>query len=131
MTDGPKRVLVAEDNAAMRGAVCFALERAGMMVTPAASGQAAWDAMVESGADLVVTDYQMPGLTGGELCERMRKDPRFSQTPVVLLTGSGIELNLAYLRDELSVAAVVSKPFSPRELTETVQDCLAAATARA
>ncbi len=124
MSQGPKRVLVAEDNAAMRGVICFALARAGMKVTPVASGDAAWNTLLESGADMLVTDYQMPGLTGFELCERMRKDPRFAETPVVLLTARGVELNLAQLQNELSVRAVISKPFSPRELMETVQNCL-------
>lgn len=124
MSEGPKHVLVAEDNPAMRGVICFALERAGMRVTPVANGDSAWDALLEAGADMVVTDYQMPGLTGGELCERMRKDPRFAETPVVLLTAQGLELNQAHLRNKLSVRAIISKPFSPRDLAETVQSCL-------
>ena len=131
MPEQAKHVLIAEDNTAMRAVISFALEAAGFGVTPVGSGQMAWDALVGSDVDLVVTDHDMPGMTGGELCKRMRQDARFAQTPVILLTAKGIELNTAHFLGELSVSAIISKPFSPRELTETVQDCLAARTTRA
>ena len=125
-----KHVLVAEDNPAMLGVVRFALEMAGLKVTTAANGQMAWDLLGENDdVDLVVTDFQMPGMTGGQLCENIRKDPRLSQIPVILLTAKGLELDIARFRDELSVSAIVSKPFSPAELTQTVQDCLAVGAA--
>ena len=127
MAERPKRVLVAEDNAAMRNVICFALRGAGFEVTAAEDGHKAWTTLDTEDIDLVVSDFQMPRMSGGELCERMRGDCRFAQTPVILLTAKGYELNAAQYRDELSVSAIMSKPFSPRELAESVQHCLAAA----
>ena len=67
----------------------------------------------------------MPGMTGEELCRRMRKDSRLAEIPVILLTAKCLELDKDRLRSELGTSALMSKPFSPRELTQTVRDCLA------
>ena len=120
-----KRILVAEDNIAMGGVIRFNLQQAGFEVTVARCGQTAWNLLTDRDFDLVVSDFQMPGMTGGELCERMRNDARLARTPMILLTADGFELDAARMRDELAMSTIMFKPFSPRELTQTVQDCLA------
>ena len=57
MTHEVKRVLVAEDNAAMGSVVRFNLEKAGFQVTVAGCGQAAWNLLNERGFDLVISDF--------------------------------------------------------------------------
>ena len=118
-------VLVAEDNPAMRGVIRFALEKAGLEVTIAKCGQEAWDLLSELDVDLILTDFHMPGMTGGQLCERVRQDARLERIPVILLTAKGFELDTTHYMDELAVSAIIPKPFSPRELTRTVKNCLA------
>ena len=125
VADNLKRVLAAEDNAALLGVVRFNLEKAGFEVQTARNGRLAWEALEQSPFDLVVTDQQMPELTGEELCRRMRSDARFVDVPVIMLTAKCLELNRAMLRDELRIFEVLSKPFSPRELVQTVHACLA------
>ncbi len=123
MTGGAKKILVAEDNLALAGVLKFNLERAGFQVTVAKNGREAWDFAQNELFDLVVTDHQMPELTGVELCQRMRQDERYAQTPVIMLTAKGLELDLARLRDELGVAAALPKPFSPIEVIAAIEDC--------
>jgi CheY-like chemotaxis protein len=125
MTESRKRILVAEDNLATLSVIRFTLEKAGFEVTAAPSGQAAWDLLERYDFDLLVSDFQMPGITGGELCQRIREHPRLAPMPVILLTAKGLDLDATRYRDQLSVSAIMAKPFSPRELTRTVQDCLA------
>lgn len=131
MAEGVKRILVAEDNLAMGNVIRYGLSRAGYDVTLARCGQAAWELLREHDFDLFVFDFQMPGMTGGELCERIRKEARFERTPVIFLTAKALELDRAHYMDELSVDAIISKPFSPLELTKTVESLLAAAAAEA
>jgi CheY-like chemotaxis protein len=90
------------------------------------SGDMAWKLLQQQDFDLLVTDYQMPGMNGGELCKRIRHDLQLASFPVILLTGKGLEIDVAYYRETLGVNAVLIKPFSPRELTQLVQELLAA-----
>ena len=125
-----KSILVAEDNPALAIVVRFHLERAGFKVTVATDGAEAWELLQAQAFDVVVTDQQMPGLSGAELCQRMRQDPRWDDLPVVMLTAKGLEMELRWVRDELKVRNVLPKPFSLRELVETVENCLVPAAPR-
>jgi CheY-like chemotaxis protein len=89
-------------------------------VAGARCGRTAWEELNRQPFDLLVCDLKMPGVSGAELCERMRKDPRFAAVPVVLLTAKGFELDEAYYLGELGVSTIVSKPFSPRALVRTL-----------
>jgi CheY-like chemotaxis protein len=121
------RILVAEDNPALAGVVRFNLEQAGLIVTLARNGREAWEALDRGDQiELVLTDQQMPEMNGLELCQKIREDGRFAKLPIIMLTAKGLELEVNRLRDEMGVQEVVSKPFSPRELTKTIQTCLLA-----
>lgn len=80
------RILVVDDSLTTRAAVKGLLEIAGYAVLPAADGEEAWTLLRESGADLVVTDIQMPRLDGFGLTRRIKADPRLRSLPVVLVT---------------------------------------------
>ncbi len=125
-----KRVLVVEDNFVIGRVLRFNLERAGLGVTIARNGREAWALLQDKDFDLVVTDYHMPEMNGYDLCLRMRKEPRYKHTPVVLLTARGLELEIPQLREELGVLDVFSKPFSPAELTRKIEEHLDASTVR-
>ena len=131
MSEERRRILVVEDNVAMLGVIRFKLERAGLRVVCAHCGQTAWELLSQHDFDLVVADFQMPGMTGGELCRRKRQDARLAETPLILLTAKGFELDLDHYRNVQSVSAVIFKPFSPQELVHTVNRCLAVAAAGA
>ncbi len=122
--NAPLRIMIAEDNPALGSVVQFNLERAGYEASVACNGQRAWDLARASEFDLIITDQQMPELDGIELCRRLRGHPRYTHTPIIMLTAKGLELNLNSFQRELMVTAVIAKPFSPRELVDTVTDTL-------
>ncbi len=127
MSEEAKHVLVAEDNMATATAIRFNLEKAGFRVTVARCGNSAWSLLGEHDFDLVVSDFQMPGMTGGQLCERMGQDQRLRTTPMILLTAKALEPAAVYPLEVLRGVGVVplreimSKPFSPRELIQTAR----------
>jgi CheY-like chemotaxis protein len=127
VTNVGKRILVAEDNPALALVVRLHLEHVGFQVTVARNGREAWNCLQKHDYDLLVTDQQMPEMSGVELCLQMRQSPRMSGLPVVMLTAKGLELERARLCDELGVLDVVPKPFSPRHLVDIVENCLTAA----
>lgn len=126
MGNSEKRILVAEDNAALASVVRFNLERAGFQVVVANDGLQAWEKLQHEPIDLLVTDQQMPEMTGSQLCQTLRSVPDFAELPVIMLTAKGMELELPRLRDELKITATFLKPFSPKEIVKAVEDCLAA-----
>lgn len=80
------RILVADDSLTTRSAMRALLEIAGYSVLPAADGEEALALLRENGAQLVVSDIQMPRLDGFALTRRIKSDPRLRTIPVVLIT---------------------------------------------
>ena len=119
------RVLVAEDNPALAAVIRFNLEKAGIEVEVSLTGLAAWEALAESDFDLLLTDHQMPRMTGVELCKRIRGDERLRDLPVVFCTAKGLEIDDDSLMAELGVLDVIHKPFSPAGLCRIVEDIVA------
>jgi CheY-like chemotaxis protein len=86
-TAGRARVLLVEDDSALRRYLGVVLRRAGYEVTEAADGIEALRLALSSPVAAVVTDAVMPRLGGAELCRLLRAQPRFAALPVVMLTG--------------------------------------------
>ena len=124
----PHRVLLCDDEPHIVRAAEMKFKRAGYVVRAACDGEDAWRQMEAEKPDLLITDCQMPRLDGLALVARIRADVRFADLPVVMLTAKGLELSRAGLLEE-SVQAVLGKPFSPRELLQTVERLLEPATA--
>ena len=114
------RVLVAEDDRITARIVKFALERRGLSVDVVLSGDAAWEHIQQHPPQLLVTDHEMPGLRGDELCRLLRRSPRFRSLPVIYLTGTVLVTDDAALQTELSLTAVMRKPFSLAALAGAV-----------
>ena len=115
-----KTVLVVDDEAHILRVVSYKLRGAGYCVLEASNGEDAWQILQTSDVDLVLTDQQMPLMTGLELVETMRTLERTARVPVLMLTARGFRLE----KDELSradVLALIAKPFSPRLLLGHVE----------
>ena len=117
------RVLLVEDNRVMADVMRFNFNRAGFAATVALNGRIAWDLLQIETFELLVTDFQMPEMDGGELCRRIRAEPRFADLPIILLTGKGMEIDRERLTRELGVSLIIFKPFSPRQLVAAAEDC--------
>ena len=76
----------------------------------------------------VTPDWQMPKMSGPELCRQIRKRPEISGFPILALTAKALELDEVEVA-ELGIRQVLNKPFSPRELLAHVQHVLGIATA--
>ncbi|HEX7238866.1 MAG TPA: response regulator, partial [Longimicrobiaceae bacterium] len=81
-----RRVLVVDDSITTRTLEQSTLEAAGYEVATAVDGADGWRKLQEDGADLVVSDVEMPRMSGFELCEAIRASRRFASLPVVLVT---------------------------------------------
>jgi CheY-like chemotaxis protein len=125
-----KSILIAEDNAALALVVRFHLEHAGYAVTVAINGREAWEFVQSQDFDLAIFDEQMPEMTGSEVCQRLRDDPRWASLPVLMLTAKGLEIEHQWAREHLGVLEVLSKPFSVRELIVTVEKYLECSSSR-
>ena len=120
---GGFRILIAEDDFALANVVRFNLEQAGFDVTWARNGQEAWRALQTARFDLMVSDHEMPHLTGVELCRQIRGAEDIAAMPVILLTAKSFEMDEQTLA-VLKLEALLPKPFSPRELVALVDRCL-------
>ena len=121
----PKTILIADDESHILNVVSLKLRNAGYDVVTAGDGG---DALLKARTihpDMLITDFHMPVLTGMELCLRLRKHEGIT-LPAILLTARGNRLTQDQL-EEGGVVAVISKPFSPRQLLETVNKHLKAA----
>lgn len=115
-----KRILVADDSEALRRVMFDCLASAGFDVDTAAEGEAAWQAVQEDHYDLIITDNDMPRLTGLELSERIRSAGL--TLPIIMVSGS---LSEACVRDCANLhIAVVPKPFAFGSLLTTVNNTL-------
>ncbi|PXY17902.1 DNA-binding response regulator [Prauserella coralliicola] len=113
-------VLVVDDDENVRDVVRRYLEVAGFRVELAGDGERALELFAWHRPDLVVLDVMMPGISGLEVCRRLRES---SEVPVVMLTALGEEENrIAGL--QLGADDYVTKPFSPRELALRVASVL-------
>jgi CheY-like chemotaxis protein len=129
MTDQAKKILIVDDNVALARVIQFAMDGAGFETVTASNGRIAFDLASESQFDMVVTDQQMPEMTGIDLCSNLRGMPEYKNCPIILLTAKGLELELPSLQDEFEIDATFSKPFSPSALVKTANDLLAATVA--
>jgi two-component system response regulator MtrA len=123
--DVPARVLVVEDDASVREAVTFVLERTGFDVTAVVHGDAAVVEACRSGAhDLVLLDLMLPGMSGLDVCREIR---RSSNIPIVMLTARTDTADVV-AGLELGADDYITKPFEPVELAARVRAVLRRST---
>ena len=117
------RILVVEDEAALSLLLTYNLESEGYAVARAERGDDAEVMLAESTPDLVILDWMLPGVSGFELCRRMRAREATRDLPVIMLTARGEESERVR---GLSIGAddYVVKPFSVPELMARVRSLL-------
>ncbi|MCX5648656.1 MAG: response regulator [Planctomycetota bacterium] len=116
------KILVADDEAPIANVVAMKLRNAGLEVIVAMDGLEAYELAIAERPDFMITDLQMPGMSGLELCARLVAELD-GGIPTILLTAKGFELTAESVR-ELPVRRIMTKPFSPRELLAQVQELL-------
>jgi two-component system response regulator RegX3 len=114
------RVLVVEDEESFSDALSYMLRREGFEVSIAGTGPDALSEFDRSGADLVLLDLMLPGLSGTEVCRTLRQR---SNVPVIMLTARDSEIDKV-VGLELGADDYVTKPFSSRELVARIRAVL-------
>ena len=119
------RIIVCDDEPHIVRAIALKFTRAGFEVHGAPDGETGLELLHRAPPALLITDYTMPGMNGAELVRRVRADATLADLPVIMLTARGFELEEdSKMEAELGLAAVVMKPFSPRELVTKVCEIL-------
>lgn len=118
-----QRILVVDDEVAIRDMLTMSLEAGGFEVLQAESAMEAHGIIVDQNLDLVLLDWMMPGTTGLELLRRLKRNELTENLPVVMLTAKTDEDNTIAGLDSGADDYIV-KPFSPRELVSRVKAVL-------
>ena len=114
------KILIVDDDPAIRDVVRFALLKAGFETLEAETGKAALESFAANQPDLIVLDVTMPELDGSEVCRRIRRD---SAVPILFLSSRDEEFDRV-LGLELGGDDYLVKPFSPRELVARIKAVL-------
>ena len=118
-----KRILIVEDEPAIRDMVAFALRKGGHEPVHAADGREAAAAIAEKVPDLILLDWMLPGASGLELARRWRREELTRDVPIIMLTARGEE-NDRVSGLESGIDDYVVKPFSARELLARIKAVL-------
>jgi two-component system response regulator RegX3 len=114
------RILVVEDEETLAEAISFLLSKEGFDVAVAATGPEAIESFEKSGADLILLDLMLPGLSGTEVCRQIRTK---SSVPIIMLTAKDSEIDKV-VGLEIGADDYVTKPYSSRELIARIRAVL-------
>jgi DNA-binding response OmpR family regulator len=122
------RVLIAEDDAGIRQMLRSFLTVNGFTVVTAGDGREALDLLAEAAPDVLLTDHEMPRLSGAELVHALRKLPAWKDLPVIMLTAFARKPAVDALRN-LPRVEIIDKPPHFRELPDRLRAIVGAAGA--
>jgi len=122
-----KKVLIVDDEPNIVAALEFLLEKNGYQVRVAANGEQALEQLDAFAPDLVLLDVMVPKVSGYEVCQRMRAQPKWRDIKIVMLSARGREVEV---EKGMSLGAdlYVTKPFSSAELVATIGELLSPRT---
>ena len=122
-----KKVLIVDDEPNIVAALEFLLEKSGYQVQVAANGEEALARLDDFAPDLVLLDVMVPKVSGYEVCQRMRAQPKWRDIKIVMLSARGREVEV---EKGMSLGAdlYVTKPFSSAELVATIGGLLSPQT---
>lgn len=124
-----ERILVVEDEATTRSLIEYKLRNCGYHVDAVTDGTLALEYLSSNVPDMIILDLMMPLMSGTETLVELRKNERFRDTPVIILTARTKEEDIVELL-ALGADDFIKKPFSPAELVARVKTRLARIKAR-
>lgn len=123
-----KKIIAADDEAHILHIVSMKLRNAGFEVITAMDGEEALELCRSEKPDMLITDYQMPYMSGLELCMALREEQETKDIVALMLTARGFDIEPEEMA-AAGIAAVLAKPFSPREVLSKVMDLIGDAKA--
>ncbi len=118
-----KKVLVVDDEIHIVHVVAIKLRHNGYEVISAENGAQALDLVLGEKPDIIVTDVQMPVMTGPEFVQKLRQNDQTKDIPVIMLTARSFTIEDEQ-KESLQISECLSKPFSPKELLRSIEDIL-------
>jgi CheY-like chemotaxis protein len=118
-----KKVLIVDDEIHIVHVVAIKLRNNDYEVITADNGAEAFKLACSENPDIIVTDFQMPVMTGLELIEKIRQCDQTKDIPVIMLTARSFAIE-DQQKEDLQISQCLSKPFSPKELLENIEDIL-------
>ncbi|MBL0224218.1 MAG: response regulator [Geobacteraceae bacterium] len=115
-----KNVLIIEDEKDLAELLAFNLEKEGYTATCVHDGKQGLERAAAEPPDLILLDLMLPGMLGTEVCKALRKDPRTSQIPIIMITAKGDEIDRV-VGFEVGADDYIVKPFSMREVALRVK----------
>ncbi len=122
-----EKILIVEDEKDIIKMLEYNLKKEGFKVIDARDGEDALDLAVREYPDLVLLDLMLPGMDGLEVCKALKKEPKTSLIPIIMLTAKGQESDKV-VGLELGADDYITKPFSLRELIARIKAVLRRAT---
>ncbi len=119
-----EHILVVDDSPAQRHYVADCLSRQGFRISTAENGRVAMEMVLAEAPHLVVSDYEMPEMTGFELVHSIRANAQTRNTPVIMLTARDSKRDMAQMR-AAGASAYLVKPFAQDKCIATVERTLA------
>lgn len=119
MTKG--RVLLVDDESYVSAVVGLRLQQAGFEVIVATDGEEAYQIACSQPLNMIVTDCQMPNLSGLELGKLLKSNPKTAGIPAMMLTARGHRITPSELA-QTTIRSLHAKPFSARELVRKVEE---------
>lgn len=117
------KVIIADDERALRMLIAGTLEIGNYEILEADNGIDALELVKQEKPDLIILDVMMPGMTGYEVCKRIKTDSDISDTKVLILTAKGQQSDKEAAWEAMA-DIYLAKPFSPMELLSTVEEIL-------
>jgi len=121
--DGMKTIVLVDDEPDVRSVISMRLERNGYCVLECDNGTTALETVRRACPDLLILDWNLPGLSGLEVLKSLRADPSCRHVRVFVATGTEHALLQQELRG-LEVFAVFAKPFSPGDLLRKIEEAI-------
>jgi two-component system phosphate regulon response regulator PhoB len=116
-------ILLVEDEPGIQELLKFNLAQAGHQVTAAGDAEDALKFLQNTLPDVILLDWMLPGMSGIDLCRRLRSDERYQPIPIIMLTARGEERDNV-LGLDTGADDYITKPFSPRELVSRIKAVL-------
>ena len=116
-----KTILICDDEINIRESICYVVNKEGYRYSIANDGVSAYEMACNEKPDLIILDVNMPGMTGYEVCKKIRANPAIENITILILTAFGQESD-----KQKAISAgtddFMSKPFSPRELRNKITE---------
>ena len=118
-----RTALIVDDSTSMREMIAFTLKGAGFNVIQGANGQEGLDKLDTSGAEIVITDLNMPVMDGITFIQKVRSQPKYKFTPILMLTTETQDTKKQAAKTAGATGWLV-KPFNPEQLLKVVAKVL-------